>query len=67
MAKIDTTRAKVVFLYGGQRQLIPGTFGRSYAFCKWWISQHKDDTQYQGGVLKAVSCYVKIGKVKKRA
>lgn len=52
--------AKVVFLFGTRRQLITETFNKSWAFCKWWCNEHKNDQKYIGGVLKVVSVYVKV-------
>ena len=60
MASPRNTNAKVVFLYGTRRQLISETFNKSWAFCKWYVAQHKSDKKYIGGVLKVVSVYGKV-------
>ena len=54
------SNAKVVFLYGTRRQLISETYNKSWAFCKWWANEHKNDIEYVNGVLKVVSVYYKV-------
>ena len=54
------SNAKVVFLYGTRRQLIKETFNKSWAFCKWYVAEHKHDLEYQKGTLKVVSVFNKV-------
>lgn len=47
--------AKVLWTKGDHVERVPEMHDKSWPLCKWWIDQHKNDIQYQGGVLLIVS------------
>ena len=57
-------KARVVWLYGKKAYDVDECHNKSWAYCKWWIQQNKNNPQYAGGLLKVVSVFTRTDLVK---
>lgn len=55
MSKPWVHNAKVVWIYGGNYYPVDECHDVSYALARQYVREHKGDSAYAGGTLKAVS------------
>ena len=46
---------KVVWVYNGHLEHVPEMYDKPKQLCKWWMKQHKFDSQYAKGKFCLVS------------
>jgi hypothetical protein len=59
-SQVVNNNYKVVWVYNGHSEEIPEMLDKPKQLCKWWMRQHKRDSQYAAGKFCLVSMMTKL-------